>query len=175
MLTPRTRCHSVIYEHWNMRIITYFQVSPFPSNTGAEINHFLKCTVHFLIMMKSKGLESRPFPPGAGASSNRKSNTPPIFQVTSISHNCVSYPPIYSCSAWCERKRCSHRSLVACRIPVEVSARGLLISQRHEEAAWGESWSQPQIVPLGTTPAATLVVHGESSNIHGHSFHTVWE
>lgn len=49
--------------------------------------------------------------------------------------------------------------------------RGLLISKRHEETGWGESWSRPQIAPLGATAAATMVVCGEASEFSVHDNH----
>ena len=129
----------------------------------------------FLIVLLWTGTVGRAlcFHQGATRSENRKSNAPPIFQVTSISNDCVSYPPIYSCRTQWEGKRYSRRGLGTCGIPAEVSAGGFLICRRHEEAARGESWSQPQIAPLGTTPAAMPVVREEASNVHLHSFHTV--
>lgn len=34
-----------------------------------------------------------------------KSNTPRVFQVTRVSHYCVSYPPVYSCTPQSEHER----------------------------------------------------------------------
>lgn len=55
MLTPRTHCHPMIYECWKMCIIIFFSSITFSSNTGAEIDPFLKSGAHFLFMMKRKG------------------------------------------------------------------------------------------------------------------------
>lgn len=170
MLTPCTKlpCNdlwALEYAYSHVLFFLFFFLS-ITFSWSRNRSPFKVCSTFFLLWWKRMAGSALCFHQDATASENRKSNTPPIFQVTSISHHCVSYSRIYSSSTQCEGKRYSHWGLMtSSRIPVEVSAGGLLICRRHEEAAWGESWSQPQIAPLGATPAATPVVHREASNV----------
>lgn len=65
---------------------------------------FKVCSTFFLLWLKRMAGSALCFHQDATVSENRKSNTPPIFQVTSISHLCVSYSRIYSSSTQCEGK-----------------------------------------------------------------------
>lgn len=68
-----------------MHIVPFFVLSiTFSSTTGAETDHLIKGAALFS-RFDEKGRQEEP-------SENRKSNTPPIFGVTSISCGCVSYP-----------------------------------------------------------------------------------
>lgn len=106
-----------------------------------------------------------------------KSNTPRVFQVTQVSYYCVSYPPVYSFALQSVREReteeggmrqwqshdLSHSSGGLCR---RLLVPEWEIRERREEAGWGESWSRPQIAPLGATSAVsppTMVVCWKAS------------
>lgn len=68
-----------------MHIVPFFLLSiTFSSNAGAETDHLIKCAALFSCF-DEKGRQEEP-------SENRKSSTPLIFGVTSISCGCVSYP-----------------------------------------------------------------------------------
>lgn len=107
LLTPRTKlpCNDLWALEYAYGHIFFLKYHLFLEYWSRNRSPYKVCSTSFLLRWKGTAGRALCFHQGATASENRKSNTPPIFHVTSISHNCVSYPPIYSCSTQCEGKR----------------------------------------------------------------------